>query len=313
MSRTPPPHLLAAVRTLAVDAMTAEAVQALDAAGCPTILLKGPAIRDELYSQGGGRAYVDADLLVAPAGLDRAASVLVELGFELVIDHHDHVTVAEPHAQEWRRPGGGSIDLHWRIAGAGAPPSRAWELLDARTVPLELGKATARRLDRAGIAVVVALHAAHHGRTATKPLVDLAAAVEQIDRATWSEAAELARALGATEAFAAGLRLDTAGAALAGTLGLTAELSAQRRLMASSQPGASIGLLRLLEAREQRMRVLRETLFPKAALMRASHPLARRGAAGLSLAYAGRLLARARQLPAAVRAVRSSRRPPRRG
>jgi hypothetical protein len=58
-----------------------------------------------------------------------------------------------------------------------------------------------------------------------------------------------------------------------------------------------------------RLRVLRDAMLPAPTYMRATSALARRGRAGLVLAYLARALARARQLPAALRAVRRARRP----
>ena len=91
-------------------------------ADCPTILIKGPAFQRELYRDGGRRSYIDTDLLVSPADLSRSGSILSSLGFELTLDHRDHPAVAELHAQEWKRGrGSDSVDLHWRLAGIGAP------------------------------------------------------------------------------------------------------------------------------------------------------------------------------------------------
>ena len=84
-------RLLAAARTLGVDALAAETIEALRAAGVRSILLKGPALAGWLYGDGALREYGDCDLLVDPADTDRAAVVLRELGFR-------------PFAQEQRLP-----------------------------------------------------------------------------------------------------------------------------------------------------------------------------------------------------------------
>jgi ATP-binding cassette subfamily B protein len=218
--------------------------------------------------------------------------------------------VSEPHAQEWERFGRRSVDLHWRIPGVGIPAERAWDVLAARTVPIAIGNIVGEALTRPGVALLVALHAAHHGTTATQPLSDLERALGQVDEDTWAEAARLASELDASEAFAAGLRLAPEGERLAGRLHLPPVSSPRRRLMAADQPPGSLGVLGILEAptARRRMRAIGAGLLPGPDFMRAEWSLARRGRAGLVLAYVARLLARAWQLPAAIRAVRWSQR-----
>jgi hypothetical protein len=300
--------LQAVARTLAVNAVTAEVVGALSDNGCRSILLKGPALARALYDgPGEHRPYFDSDLLVRPQDLARAGEVLTRLGFTLVLDHSEHASVSEPHAQEWAREGAGAIDLHWRVAGGG---DRSWEVLTRWVEPIAIGRVTVEAVHGPAVALIVALHAAHHGTTATKPLEDLARALERLDAATWQAALELSSELDATEAFSAGLRLVPSGVELADRLGTSAVVSAHRRLMASSQPPGSLGLLRIAQTRGPlgRVRAACATLFPAPSFMRTSYPSARRGRRGLLLAYAARLGARARQLPAAVRALRAARR-----
>lgn len=305
--------LAAVARTLRVDATTAQVLRALRAADCRTILLKGPALQRRLEGDGERRTYGDTDLLVAPADLARAGHLLAELGFVLVLDHRDHAGVSEPHAQEWKHAASGaSVDLHWRVAGAGADDRHAWDVLAAHAVPFEIGGAAGESLDGAGTALLVGLHAAHHGRTHPKPLRDLERSLARLSQADWRGAALLARELDAGEALAAGLRLVPEGARLAEELDLDAVRSPRRRLLASAQPPAALGLLRVLDARGNgaRLRAVRAELFPAPAFMRSVSPLARRGRAGLALAYPARALARARALPRAVRAVRGARAEP---
>ncbi|MFL5782414.1 MAG: nucleotidyltransferase family protein [Thermoleophilaceae bacterium] len=75
-----------AMRTLRVDALTAEVLRALEDAGCRSILLKGPSFRRELYDAGSPRPYADSDLLVSPADLERAGAAVAALGFRLAAD-----------------------------------------------------------------------------------------------------------------------------------------------------------------------------------------------------------------------------------
>ena len=62
-------------RNLVIDAITAEAVQALERAGIDSILLKGPATTRWLYGRDEPVPYTDTDLLIN-AGDWNAAAVL---------------------------------------------------------------------------------------------------------------------------------------------------------------------------------------------------------------------------------------------
>jgi hypothetical protein len=306
-------RLLGAARTLGVDAVTAEVLRAFQDADCRSILLKGPALGQELYEDGSPRHYWDTDLLVAPEDLGRAGAALRALGFELALDHGDHPGIAEPHAQEWSRGAAfRSVDLHWCVPGIEAPDRVAWEVLAERTKPIVVAGAVGETLEREGLALLVALHAAHHGTTRSKPLTDLERALERFGADTWAEARALAGRLAAVEAFTAGLLLTPQGTRLARELALPDVTSPRVRLIAAQQEPGSIGVLDVLEAptTRERLRVMRAALLPAPSYMRAVSAVARRGRAGLALAYLTRALARARQLPAAVRAVRRARRPP---
>jgi hypothetical protein len=316
MRQDPPDRtrrLVAAARTLGVDLTTAEVIRAFKDAGCRSILLKGPALAQELYEPGSQRPYWDTDLLVAPGDIGRAGTALRGIGFELALDHGEHSGIAEPHAQEWSR--GAShrgVDLHWCFPGIEAPHQVAWEALAERTKPIVVAGARGETLDRGGVALLVALHAAHHGTTRGQPLTDLERALERFGADTWIDARSLALRLHAVEAFTAGLLLSPQGKRLAAELALPDVTSARVRLIASQQEPGSIGVLDVLEApsTRERLRVIRAALVPAPSYMRAVSAVARRGRAGLLLAYLTRALARARQLPAAVRAVRRARRPP---
>jgi hypothetical protein len=235
---------------LAVDALTAEVLAALERARCASLVLKGPAFARALHADGSLRTYRDLDLLVAPPDLALAGHVLRALGFQLAMDHRAQPLLAEPHAQEWVRRPHEWVDLHWRVPGIAAEPRRAWRLLDAHAEPIVLGGATGACLDRVGLGLLVALHAAHHARNGERPeppMEDLTRAIERFDPATWSQAATLAGELDATESFNAGLRLLPAGVAVASALGLPELNAKQHRTMTVPRPAAR-GVEHLLEA-----------------------------------------------------------------
>src|SRR5436853_4818454 len=250
------PALAAAVGALRIDALSAEVLRALREAGCRAIVLKGPAFRHHLYGDGALRPYGDVDLLVAPADLGLAGATLTQLGYGMDFDHRDHPIILESHAQEWAPAGGPRLlDLHWRVPGVAAPPERAWGVLSARVEPILIGGESAEALRADGIALLTALHAAHHGRAHAKSLRDLERALDRLDAETWASAGELAAELDAGEAFAEGLRLVPAGERLASALGLATPPSPERRLLSSSPPAGSVGLLRILRRAPARDRL----------------------------------------------------------
>jgi hypothetical protein len=308
--RPSPTAVVATARTLGLDALTVEVLRAFRTAGCRSVLLKGQSFRRHLYADGAPRSYGDVDLLVAPTDLARAGEVLASLGFAKGLDHSHHPGLVEPHAQEWGRPGGPRVvDLHWRIAGVGAPAERSWEVLSACTELMPVAGEPAESLRAEGVALLVALHAASHGPTVEKVVRDLERAVERLDLETWTAAARLAAELDATEAFASGLRVVPTGDSLANELNLPGVRSPQRVLLDGGSPAGSHGLLRIVQPAplRERLRALRYALIPPPIYMRATSSLAARGRVGLVLAYLARAGLRTLQLPAAIRAVRGSR------
>ena len=297
------------MRTLAVDAMTSEVVHELEREDISSVLLKGLALQRRLYGDGTLRPYGDADVLVDPRELRRAGRVLADLGFELGFDPLEHpLRMPGAHAQEWRR-GHDAVDLHWRLAGAEAGGEATWRALLRHRRTITVGGKPAATLDDAGTALMLALHAAHHGLALAKPLHDLELGLEAIAPGDWAAAAALALEIDAGDAFAAGLSLVPAGERCAVELRLPPPRSATVTLKAGHPPPAGLAVLHILETpwRAGRARVIRDAIAPSPEFMRAWFPRARTGRGGLALAYAARLVKRGRQVPAAIVAARRAR------
>jgi hypothetical protein len=300
-------------RTIAVDLVTAEVTGALRTAGVLPLLLKGPALSALLYGPGEHRSYADIDLLVPPDHEARAAEALRELGFEPLVDD-DALRGHRPvHAHEWRRPGGASVDLHRTLPGARAEPAVVAEVLAAETTTIRVVGVDVETLAPPALLVQVALHAAHHGPEWEKALRDLELAAERVPDETWASAAAIAGRIDAGPAFAAGLRLAPAGAALADRLGLPHDAPVDVLLKASGAPPLAVGLDWLLGTQGARARLglVARTAFPRPSALRLWRPLARRGRAGLVAAYASHPFWLARHAIPSVRAVRRARRPTR--
>lgn len=78
-------HTTVMLQTLAVERRLITVARAFDAAGIEFVVLKGPALAHEFYSDPARRPFVDADLLVRQADWKRACTTLTEIGFTRVL------------------------------------------------------------------------------------------------------------------------------------------------------------------------------------------------------------------------------------
>ena len=283
--------IVSAAINLALDVATAEVTAAFRAEGIPTILLKGAALRD-WPSPDPARTSVDVDLLVPPDRFDDAEGVLERLGFESrALDGLPYDRPVPAHLWSGGTYGA-KVDLHRSLIGVGDTPGVTWTILAAETDVLDLGTAKVDALAPAARAMHVALHAAQHGKEQTPPLRDLQRAVDALPLELWAEAAEIATRLDALPAFAAGLRLVPAGAAIASALKLSRSQTTDVALMAATPPDMARGFAWLdnLPGLRAKGHFVARKLVPPPEWLRAWSPLARRGRLGLAAAYAWRLL-----------------------
>jgi Uncharacterised nucleotidyltransferase len=300
----------AAAARLRIDSATAEALRAFDAVGVQSILLKGASNRDWLGdTDAKDRWYADCDLLIRPGDQDPGAEVLTELGFVADYDARQMPAWWHEPALSWTRKADGAvIDLHRTLPGVGVDDRRAWAVLAEGSEEIVVGGYPARALSIPGRAMHLAIHGAQHGPRWAMGLGDLSRALERVDEETWQAAAQLARQLDATAMFVAGLRLLSAGRTVVERLGLASVPGADAALL-RDDPSA-LTLERFLRADPPtRVSMIRHKLFPPVTFMRHWSPLARRGNAGLLLAYTWRPIWMLAQLPATVRAWRRRRHP----
>lgn len=304
-----------AVRCLVIDQVTAEVVGALAGAGIDSLLLKGPSLAAWLYPEG-GRSYVDTDLLVPPASFLPAQEVLVGLGFadtERGFSRHERAS----HAATYERaaPGGLTcwVDLHQSLSALRSDPQEVWETLASGSEEMVVGGRRLRVLGRTGLALHVALHAAHHGLVdGERPLEDLRRALGVVSLTQWAESAALATRLGAEDAFGVGLRLLPEGQELSTALGLASSARPAVRLAAGRRPRGADALATVAEAPSLWEGLARASrvLIPSRASVRRSRPVARRGRIGLVVGYVSRLGRMAVELgPALLAWVRARRTP----
>jgi hypothetical protein len=140
--------------------------------------------------------------------------------------------------------------------------------------------------------------------------------VARVPEPVWREASALAGRIGATSAFAAGLRLVPDGGELAQRLGLPASTSVGDALHVASAPAMAYSLEWVAGGPlplHRKAAFVGRKLFPPAEYLRSVYPVARRGRLGLTAARALRLGSVVRRLPAATRAFREARRSARSG
>jgi hypothetical protein len=304
-SDSPNAGLRVAARTLALDAFAGELARALGSVDVRCILLKGPSVAAWLYDDGELRGYVDIDVLVQQRDWDGAAAVLSAAGFEPSRAELALPYGRRPHAETWVRGGDGvTVDVHDTVAGIGVAPELAWDVLAVGVEPMTILGSEIDVLGEAARALLVALHAAHHGIEDAQALDDLGRALVRVPDATWREAKALAEQLEATPAFGAGLRLTDAGARLAERLELPSASSVETILRAGSAPELALSLDWLVRTQgvRPRLRLILRKLFPPVSVLRGRSTLARRSGPGLGAAYLLQPFWLSRQAVPAVRA-----------
>lgn len=250
-----------AARTLLIDRRSAEVIGALAGDGIPSLLLKGPGIASLLYVDGATRSYVDTDLLVPAQLLRSASATLARLGYIRADLNPDHVA----HASPWRRGArsGEAVDLHRTLPGALRPSGELWPALWNERRTLRVGGRDVDVLGLGGTALLLVTHVNHHLALA-KPREDLRRGVAQLDSVVWIAAHELARVVGAQEAFEAGLRREAP--ELADALGVPGDRARGGR---AEDPPSGFGLTLSAGGPIAVCRAIAHKLLPPAEYMRA--------------------------------------------
>lgn len=293
-----------AARNLRVAHTTAVVVGALQDRGIDVILLKGPSTVRWLYADE-PRPYQDCDLLVSPGMFQTAERVLRDLGYTPYIEQEQMPAWWREHSVEWAHPTLALVDLHRTLKGVGVDDQTVWGVLSAERETMVVGERPCPVLSAPARGLVLALNRAGDGVDNG----DVARAVTAMDRPGWLRAADLARRLDATPAFATGLRLVAPGRALADDLRLPRSSSVDMTIRTTSARRTALTVDRIARASGTRERaaIIRAKLVPPPTYMRHWWPQARRGRSGLPLAYVRRLGWVIREAPAAIRAWRQAR------
>jgi hypothetical protein len=218
--------------TFRLDVAYRQIAPAFTAAGINTILLKGPAFDQLLFDGTRARAYSDIDLLTSPRSVPEAERLMEELGFRRAVREPAVGALARrvgvvvgldrpAHATAWIRDRDRFIvDLHHTLPQTGASAEQTWRVLGGHRVSITVAGVSVETLDRPASALLIALHAAHHGPRWRRARADLRRACATIDRECWRDAARLARELRAERSIGIGLGTTQEGVAIAAALGL---------------------------------------------------------------------------------------------
>ena len=301
------------MQSLALDAAAAEAVGALEAAGIPSLLLKGPVVATRLFADRSQRRYCDIDLLVEPSSFGRAGRVIERLGYVDLLagaspwEYSSHATTF---GREGRLPA--YLDLHRTLPWCRSRPRELWAVLSTHATELCVGGRPCPVPDDAGLALILAGHALQHD-FAPRTRTDLELALERFEAGVWREALARADQLGAASVIAAALS------------GLSAPWPSRNGLGAAERlelcrPSVVHGLHTISAAGSlpAAVRLAFRKLVPSPAYMRLwvrweaesngrPVPLDGQGLPGLLSAYATRLARRGVLLPGAVRQWRDAR------
>jgi hypothetical protein len=247
---------------------------------------------------------------VPPEQKAQAQEVLLSLGFR-----YGYESLGPGQLEEglfWTR-GIEAVDLHTTLLGIRGAPEIVWATLSEHIENATVGGLEVNVLEPTARAMHIALHAAQHGRQEPTPMKDLARALEMLPLETWEQAAELAAELDAAGAFATGLSLMPTGGAIVRRLGIQRDRSVKALLAADTAPTVAFSLeeLRSTSGITAKARFVARKAFPTRTYMRLYWPVARRGRAGLALAYCRRIVHKVGKLvPATIawnRARRASR------
>jgi Uncharacterised nucleotidyltransferase len=307
-----------AASTFRLDVKGIQIRQAFTAAGIRAVLLKGPTLAHLLYGDSRTRSYSDIDLLVSPETLPRAESILRAQGFRR-FENESSVRATDAsvgravgahgasHGVAWLRDRDNFVvDLHDSLPQVGASQSVTWQHLTEHLEVLDVAGEEAEVLDRPASALLVALHAAHHGPGWDRSISDLERALEVFDLSCWQAAGSLATKLQAELSLGVGLGLIPAGQQVAESLRLRTEPTAAHRAIWGGMPWAAGVLEELLCQGDwgASIRVIARIVCPSPEALRRGSALARRSRRGLTAAYFLRPLQLARRLPVSLVARR---------
>jgi len=221
-AKVPPPvlagmrtrYLLLAARNLRLVGETVPLLKALESAGAPAVVWKGPALAYSVYPSPELRTFTDLDLLVRREDVGTVRAVLTSLGYlprlspgvseEEVFGRMSRaVTMVNPES-------GGVLDIHWGSAQRYLSSAMDGDRLWTRSGPLDVEGTTVQVLDREPMLLALCAHGAKHGPfpwPTLKWITDIEAVVKAHPPDRWGPILARARELGCLRMLLLGLHL----------------------------------------------------------------------------------------------------------
>ncbi|GIJ52286.1 hypothetical protein Val02_91720 [Virgisporangium aliadipatigenens] len=291
-----------AVNSLRVDLATAECVAALTAAGIAHLLLKGPTTARWLYRDGVPRGYSDSDILVPPWERARAIDVLAGLGFDDSQRGRPAHECGWVHATVLYRRGldhADCVDLHHNLSHVPGDGTAVWHVLSRDAEWTTVAGQPVRIPGEGARCLILALHAAQHGKHEEKPLEDLRRGLAIARPEAWTEARRLAQELGVAQAVEVGCLI----AGHPGAAGEWSDMPVEMRLRAVGAASGARTLAHLMRMRGAgRLREAARRTVPSRAFIREVYG----PQTPLAVGYARRFWSIAARVPRAVRDLRTA-------
>ena len=162
-------------------------IAAFDRAGVPVCALKGPALSARLYGDPAVRSSMDLDLLIAPQDLDRAVSLMNQLGYVGKSEATVAYLLRHSHHLHFAKPGSTAIEVHFQAyAGFGVTlPSAA--LMDRAVTYRFSETATVLVPAPEDELIYLAVHAAGHSFARLLWLYDMKILIQKHPRLDWDQ------------------------------------------------------------------------------------------------------------------------------
>jgi hypothetical protein len=192
-----------------------EIVDALERAGVPSLVLKGPAAAATLYGNLFLREFGDLDILVKSADVSRATEAVETLGFapwRSTSGAQEEVLHRVEYSRTFTRPADDlDLDLHWDLARSFFRGRVEAEALWADTGVFDLHGRELRSLSPGFFLMALCVHGAKHGPfpwPRLKWICDVAEFVRGSDEFDWEAAVQRAQELGCRRTLLFGLAVS---------------------------------------------------------------------------------------------------------
>ena len=178
----------------------ADLVGALDGAGIPALVFKGPVLAAQIYEDRGLRFFWDLDLLVRPEDIERVCEVVIARGYRryneldslegrIFCGYHFAYTLIH-HERDLE------VDVHWRLMPAGFGPRLAWSDLSARAIRAHLGEVDVWTFSLEDALLALAAHGAKEEWRRLQMVCDVAGYLRSAPALDWSTCLDRAAGLG---------------------------------------------------------------------------------------------------------------------